>query len=225
MGHIALISTDAEITRVALSALRKHTEYQLITVETVTDYKIWARTNHAHGVMIDMKTLLRGDHDERFYINELSKFLPVAKVRCVPGKDMLTGSFEWEGSSSDEAGEEDFLVDFVGTMKQFEDSLLRRDSVRKPVILNLCIHHVTFPAPLLTNTVNVSMGGLFFICTLPLPKDRWVQVEFADFRELPLLRAEIRWHLEWGKTRNHYAGFGVKFEHPSELHLAVLGDL
>src|SRR4051794_27793067 len=127
MGHIALITTDNDLTRITLNAVRKHTGYQVVTTSTITDYKLWARDNHAHGVMIDMKTLLRGDHDERFYLNELSKFLPVAKIRCVPGKEELTGSFEWEGSRNDDS--EDFLIGFVNTMKRFEESLLRRDSI------------------------------------------------------------------------------------------------
>jgi len=223
MGHFALITTDTELAKVTLDAVHRFTDYQIITVTTITEYKLWARDNHSHGVMIDMKTLLRGDHDERFFLNELSKFLPVAKIRLVPGKPELTGSYEWEGTNENSDG--DFLLGFVRTMKKYEESLLRRESVRKPVVLNIRVHHPAWPTPLKTNTVNVSMGGLFFISALENPKDKWVEVEFADFPQLPRLKAEIRWHLEWGKTRHHYPGFGVQFEAPSEHHRTVLSEL
>ena len=223
MSHIALITTDVELTNIASNAVQRETDYELVQVPTINDYKTWARDNHSHGVMIDMKTLLRGSDDERFFLNELSKFLPVAKIRQVPGKDEITGSYEWEGSSS--VTDEDFMGGFVKTMKRFEESLLRRDSVRKQVILNVRVYHPDWKTAVRSNTVNVSLGGLFFISSKKNPKDRWVEVELTDWPKLTRLRAEIRWHLPWGRTRKHYPGFGVRFEPLTEMQRAILVDL
>jgi hypothetical protein len=207
LSILAVITDNPEIGRACLQDLSKHPEFTVQIIDSIEAFRNWVAGKAITGIIVDLRTLLRSSQEEKNFINELGQAIPVAKVRLLPQAPMIAGSVDAESLSG-----EAFFNYLIRTLKDSEWQRRVREFPRRTKILNIRAYHEYWgKEPLLTNTVDLSEGGAFIICTKPPLLDTLVEVEIFELPEVGRLKARIRWILEWGKTTSRYPGLGLQF--------------
>ena len=176
---------------------------------SVSEFKTVLSETPFSGVIVDLKVLLKTTPNEKEFFNQLENSFSVGRVSVSRTEDIVSGFVKGKSFKGH------LFFEYYYHLLQFhtQDRFVRFE-FRQKAILNLRISFMSQLNPLLTNSLNISMGGMFVICPQPPPVGTELSIQIHDIPEMGNLSACVKWSIPWGVSRTHISGFGVEFQKP-----------
>lgn len=207
MKAVALVTESIHVEAQCRESIRPFSDLRLRRANSLEQAKRWIEDYSIHGLLVDLKTFLRATAIEREFVNRLVEYIPVGKVRLSPGNDQLTATF----GEDNLAGAAVFL-ELAERVRKMPTTRVMRTHVRQPEILNARAYHPLWgDKALLTNTVDVSRGGVFLLAALAPVLDSLISLEFLELPSEERWKGRVRWVLPWGRSAHHFPGLGLEF--------------
>ena len=205
--NVIIISTNATLRGACQRAFQDFPELNIEAMPDVAQFRAWAPGKSVSAILIDLKTLISSNSDDRVLINDLSDSLPVAKMRLDPETAQIMASVEAEALVGPALFS--YLAERLKSLKLQRQ--IRRFP-RKKTLFNVQVRHEFFgAAAFLSSTVDVSQDGMFVISGLSPPLGTNLLIQVKELGGDEWIEAVVRWSVPWGRSSSHYPGFGVQF--------------
>lgn len=170
---------------------------------TENPYKLY------NGFIIDLKTLLKAEMNDKDFYYELIESFPVLRVSHSPDGKVIKGNYQNRSIENDQLFH--YFLDEV--CHSFPGRGIRMFP-RRAIFLNVLVHSPETvdnkeSAPWIANTLNVSGNGLFIISTHSVRKGDIRHIVLRDLSHQEPIEIQVKWTLPWGQTIRHLPGFGA----------------
>ncbi|MBW1782167.1 MAG: PilZ domain-containing protein [Deltaproteobacteria bacterium] len=212
--RIVLVSMEGEARQAYLDALKPFG----VEVDTVSSFRELRRLmtdNFYNGVMLDLKTKIKGQKEDEELAYEILEQFPMAQLKY----EEKTGSIG--ALYYVQSGESRTLDKFINEECRTFKARPIRSSVRKEVNFNVIISKTgdfSDDSCERTVTIDVSMGGCFIYSTGNWKASNSVTFLIKELSDSRPALGEVRWVNPWGKAMQ-IPGIGVKFEDIGENQL------
>jgi len=205
--RIVLVANQEAEGNVYLQQLSNY-DVDLKVASTFKELEYFLATESYNGIIVDLKTKLSADRDQKMLAHDLLEHYPVLQVRVMPDSDQIQAlPF---GKAQMDASLETFLTI---ECPNFEARCIR-SAVR---------HHIHFNVLLSENggfgpddvertvTLDISKNGCFIVTPYKWPDHSSVPFILKELSTATPIVGEIRWEIPWGQTMQ-IPGIGVRFE-------------
>lgn len=152
-----------------------------------------------HGVMIDLHTALRSDHNGRAFLRDIEATYPVAKIRR-EGSNVV-------GFSSYGKGGLDAFMSYCQEVKPRRFRLQKRISYQARAMVS---RYEDGLCPLPSLVLDISEGGIFVFSASQFDDGERLWVSIPSLGDDILIPIEVRWVVSWD-TASRVPGFGARF--------------
>jgi hypothetical protein len=204
---IALVVNQAAETEVYLKELRKY-DVEINLVSGFKDLEHLLATGYYNGIIVDLKTKLSVDRDQKMLAHDLLEHYPVLQARVLLDPDQIQAMPL--GKVQREASLDSFLT---VECPSFEARCIRA-AVRRSIHFNVLISENGSFGPddmERTVTLDVSRNGCFIVTPYKWPDHANVAFIFKELTTETPIVGEIRWEVPWGQGMR-IPGIGIRFE-------------
>ena len=211
---IVLVANQEAEVEVYLKQLRDYD----VDFEVAPGFKVLEHllaTGSYNGIIVDLKTKLTVDRDQKMLAHDLLEHYPVLQARVMPDSNQIQAlPF---GKAKMDASLDSFLT---VECPNFEARCIR-SAVRHRIHFNVLLSVNGSFAPNdveRTVTLDVSRNGCFIVTPYKWPDHGSVPFILKELTTATPIVGEIRWEIPWGQIMQ-IPGIGVRFEdiQPSQL--------
>lgn len=184
---------------------------RLFTKMTATAY---------NGLLVDLKTKVKASDRAKAVIHDAVDQIPVVQLKW-DQKSNLVRSFHF-GRSRNSGTLESFINE---ECRQFEARPLRR-SARRPAHFNIRLRksgETPETGPILTVTVNVSIGGCFVYTIGDYEIDSRITMVFEELSDQTPVAGIVRWKRPWGESMQ-IPGIGIQLCEMPQVQLEEFSE-
>ena len=204
---IVLVANQEAEVEVYLKQLRDYD----VDFEVAPGFKVLEHllaTGSYNGIIVDLKTKLTVDREQKMLAHDLLEHYPVLQARVIPDSDQIQAlPF---GKAKMDASLDSFLT---VECSSFEARCIR-SAVRHHIHFNILLSENGGFAPNdveRTVTLDVSRNGCFIVTPYKWPDHGSVPFIIKELSTATPIVGEIRWEIPWGQSMQ-IPGIGVRFE-------------
>lgn len=203
---VLVVNQEAE-TEIYLKQLRNY-DVDFAVAPGFKDLERLLATGSYNGIIVDLKTKLSVDREQKMLAHDLLEHYPVLQARVIPDSDQIQAMPF--GKAQMDASLDSFLA---VECPDFEARCIR-SAVRHNLHFNVLLSENGSFEPNdveRTFTLDVSRNGCFIVTPYKWPDHASVPFILKELTISTPIVGEIRWEIPWGQTMQ-IPGIGVRFE-------------
>lgn len=206
--NLVLIAHDASDRALYQKYLEAYENVELQTYASVREFQDQGAMGFYSGFIIDIKTIIKADSEEKTYFSKILNAFPVLRVRRGRSEEEVSGLVEGKSLESRQLFDtfvKDLCANYLARGIRLSDRKVMYFSVR------VRLQPVARPDWVLRSTsADISYNGFFLVLPNAEDAEDEIEVTVKELDNQEPLRCAVRWRLRWGVSNKILPGIGVE---------------